>query len=302
MIWTWLGKARSIQDEVPGRDSSTRDGANKLLRRYTYGLDLLSQTTSNKGPYWYHHDGLGSVTDVTSATGASLAWTEYTPFGAPRATAATSQAPVDLFRFTGEYRDGTTGLYHLRARQYDPSTGRFTAVDPISPGVGDPYVGAYGYVGNNPVRWTDPSGRCPVTLLLSFLGGLAGSVVPGPGTLAGAAGGATVGAAFCFAEIAVEGLVISNAVLDQNLFKGATRRELERELRDAGYLPKPGSGRGGEEVWERQLGGRPISLPRHREISPGVTKNIRDTLRNLSQSGGFPGSFSGQGGFVSNGK
>ncbi len=49
-----------------------RDGANKLLRRYVYGLDLLSQTTATKGPYWYHHDGLGSVTDVTSATGSSL--------------------------------------------------------------------------------------------------------------------------------------------------------------------------------------------------------------------------------------
>ncbi|MBI2776491.1 MAG: RHS repeat-associated core domain-containing protein, partial [Chloroflexi bacterium] len=72
---------------------------------------------------------------------------------------ATSQAPVNPFRFTGEYRDSTTGLYHLRARAYDPTTGRFTAVDPVSPAVGDPYVGAYVYVRNNPVRYTDPSGQ-----------------------------------------------------------------------------------------------------------------------------------------------
>lgn len=26
----------------------------------------------DQGPYWYHHDGLGSVSDVTSATGTSL--------------------------------------------------------------------------------------------------------------------------------------------------------------------------------------------------------------------------------------
>ncbi|MBI2777378.1 MAG: RHS repeat-associated core domain-containing protein, partial [Chloroflexi bacterium] len=110
-----------------------RDGANKTLRRYTYGLDRLSQTTPTKGPFWYHADGLGSVTDITSATGASLAWTEYTPFGTIRPSGATSQAPVNPFRFTGEYRDSTTGLYHLRARAYDPTTGRFTAVDPVSP-------------------------------------------------------------------------------------------------------------------------------------------------------------------------
>jgi RHS repeat-associated protein len=52
--------------------------------------------------------------------------------------------------------------YHLRARQYDPTTGRFTAVDPVSPGIGTPAIGAYVYVGNNPVRYTDPSGRNPL--------------------------------------------------------------------------------------------------------------------------------------------
>ena len=35
-----------------------RGGNGKLVRRYSYGLDLLAQTTLNKGPYWYHHDGL----------------------------------------------------------------------------------------------------------------------------------------------------------------------------------------------------------------------------------------------------
>ncbi len=152
-----------------------RTGNGALLRRYTYGLDLLAETTPNKGPYWYHHDGLGSVTDITSATGSPLAWTEYTPFGAPRASAATSQAPTNPFRFTGEYRDATTGLYHLRARQYDPGTGRFTALDPVSPGTGEPYVGAYVYVGDNPVRWTDPSGRC--FIICAIVGAASGAVV-----------------------------------------------------------------------------------------------------------------------------
>jgi len=99
------------------------------------------------------------VTDVTSATGTSLAWTEYSPFGTIRASGATSQAPTNPFGFSGEYRDAVTGLYHLRARQYDPTIGRFLSTDPVGPAIGQPYVGAYVYVRNNPLRWVDPSGR-----------------------------------------------------------------------------------------------------------------------------------------------
>ncbi len=132
-----------------------RDGANKLVRRYAYGLDLLSQTTPTKGPYWYHHDGLGSVTDVTSGSGTSLWWMTYQPFGQPRANASTSQSPVNLFRFTGEYLDSSTNLYHLRARQYDPGIGRFMSTDPVAQPITDPYVAAYVYVSNAPTRLTE---------------------------------------------------------------------------------------------------------------------------------------------------
>ncbi len=99
------------------------------------------------------------MSDVTSNSGTSLWWTEYTPYGAARASASTSQAPTNLFRFTGAYLDTVTGLYHLRARQYYPATGRFLTVDPVSPAISDPYVGSYVYVGNNPVNLVDPSGR-----------------------------------------------------------------------------------------------------------------------------------------------
>jgi len=156
-----------------------RDGNGKLLRRYSYGLDLLSQTTPTKGPYWSHHDGLGSVTDVTSPSGTSLWWMEYTPFGTPRASGSTSQAPVNLFRFTGAYLDTPSGLYHLRARQYDPALGRFLSVDPVAGPITEPAVGAYVYVRDNPCRFVDPAGlaqtpavggSCPVAGFAAALG------------------------------------------------------------------------------------------------------------------------------------
>src|SRR5439155_18722074 len=56
--------------------------------------------------------------------------------------------------FTGEQRDGDSGLYYLRARYYDPAIGRFPSHDPLPTG------NLYAYAGNNPVNFVDPSGLC----------------------------------------------------------------------------------------------------------------------------------------------
>jgi RHS repeat-associated protein len=135
-----------------------RDGNNALLRRYIHGADLISMTTGGS-TYYYHPDGLGSIANLTSSSGATQ-WTyTYEPFGAARTTTKNNtQAPSNPFQFTGQYLDSATGLYHLRARQYDPSTGRFLTLDPLAPTLTDPYVAAYVYVNNRPTISVDPSG------------------------------------------------------------------------------------------------------------------------------------------------
>jgi RHS repeat-associated protein len=134
-----------------------RDGNNALLRRYIHGVDMVSMFTGGAN-YYYHRDGLGSVVNVTSATGGSQ-WTyAYEPFGANRTqTKNNTNAPANVMRFTGQLRD-STGLYHLRARQYDGSTGRFLQVDPVRPVLEDPYIGAYIYANNRPTVFMDPTG------------------------------------------------------------------------------------------------------------------------------------------------
>jgi RHS repeat-associated protein len=60
---------------------------------------------------------------------------------------------ANAFTFTGEQTDASTGLVYLRARWYDPATGRFLSLDPMGDG--------YDYAYDNPVaNLTDPTGRC----------------------------------------------------------------------------------------------------------------------------------------------
>ena len=66
-----------------------------------------------------------------------------------------SQQVTGAWRYTSRRVDAETGLYYYRARMYSPAQGRFLQPDPIGL-QGGPNL--YGYVGNDPLDYTDPSG------------------------------------------------------------------------------------------------------------------------------------------------
>ncbi|KAA8995777.1 RHS repeat-associated core domain-containing protein, partial [Paenibacillus spiritus] len=83
---------------------------------------------------------------------------DYDIWGNPKVTEE-ADSFRNAFRYAGEYWDSDTGLQYLRARWYDPSTGRFITEDTWEgrinhPDSQNPYV----YVVNNPLRYVDPSG------------------------------------------------------------------------------------------------------------------------------------------------
>jgi RHS repeat-associated protein len=62
--------------------------------------------------------------------------------------------------YRGEQYDSDLGLYYLRARYYNPATGRFLSRDPEDGDAIYPIsLHKYLYAGSNPVKYVDPTGR-----------------------------------------------------------------------------------------------------------------------------------------------
>jgi RHS repeat-associated protein len=82
---------------------------------------------------------------------------EYDGFG--NQISSTGSTP-NVYLYRGEAYDSDLGLYYLRARYYNPLTGRFMSRDPEN---GLPWLPMtlhkYLYAASNPINRVDPSGR-----------------------------------------------------------------------------------------------------------------------------------------------
>jgi RHS repeat-associated protein len=102
----------------------------RITTEHIYGHDLIGRIVASGGQgtaTYAHADALSSVQLTTDSSGAEVGTTSYDAFGAIR-----SQTGVQLpFGFTGQQQDGESGLIYLRARYYDPKTGRFLSKDRV---------------------------------------------------------------------------------------------------------------------------------------------------------------------------
>ena len=122
---------------------------------YTIGADLISQERDgNVSVYLY--DGHGSVVGLANESGVVTDTYSYDAFGnLLKYTGSTK----NCYRYCGEQFDETTGLYYLRARYMDTSTGRFISQDTYQGTINDPVsLHKYLYANSNPVTYSDPSG------------------------------------------------------------------------------------------------------------------------------------------------
>jgi RHS repeat-associated protein len=125
------------------------DGEDSFI--YGPGGLPVEQIDSAGEPTYLHHDQLGSTRLLTDASGKAAGAFSYAPYGGVEAKTGTASTPLG---FAGQYTDAESGLQYLRARFYDPGTGQFLSRDPLEALTREPYP----YAGDNPLRFTDPSG------------------------------------------------------------------------------------------------------------------------------------------------
>ncbi|HEX5572881.1 MAG TPA: RHS repeat-associated core domain-containing protein, partial [Ktedonobacterales bacterium] len=66
---------------------------------------------------------------------------------------------TSAYGYDSQRLDAASGLYDLRARSYDPTTGRFLSRDPATSTTTDPLqLDRYVYAAGNPIMQRDPSG------------------------------------------------------------------------------------------------------------------------------------------------
>jgi RHS repeat-associated protein len=132
-------------------------GVTNLSRAYTWGLSLTSQRIPGTSTNFFGYDGHGSTRFLTALNGNITDTYVYDTYG----TLITSTGnTANNYLYGGEQWDPDSGSYYLRARTYNPGTGRFFTADSFEGNNEDPLsLHKYLYVADNPVNNTDPSGN-----------------------------------------------------------------------------------------------------------------------------------------------
>ena len=111
---------------------------------------------------YYTTDANMNVTALIDTSGTIVERTIYDTYGKPTfhtgssfATASATSSCNNEVLFCGYRWNNETGTYHVRNRDYDPLTGRWTRNDPAGPIDG---LNLYQYVRSNPITHRDPSG------------------------------------------------------------------------------------------------------------------------------------------------
>jgi RHS repeat-associated protein len=168
-----------------------KNAAGQPIRResYTFGGDGITQTVTQLNPttgaptstatHAFLHDGHGSVRALVDAATTIVQVYTYGAFGDLLAihnasgafvSASATDALTNLL-FAGEMFDARVGMQFLRARWYNPGTGRFEQLDPFAGDTGAPFsLNKYAYTSGDPINHGDPTGMFDglVGLLMSM--------------------------------------------------------------------------------------------------------------------------------------
>jgi RHS repeat-associated protein len=153
---------QQVLEEKVGSNTSARYVWSPV---YVNALVLRDRDTNGDGTLderlWVQQDANWNVTALVDGSGAVVERYVYDPFGAQTVLTGgfgsrSSSSYGWLYGFQGERVDPVTGNLSMQNRDYDVDLGRFTSLDPIGFAGGN--ANQYGFVENNPVTSTDPTG------------------------------------------------------------------------------------------------------------------------------------------------
>jgi len=145
-------------------DRVLQEKKNNVVKSFVWGSGIdeligykIDNGTNNLS-YYAHHDAIGSTVALTDTLGDVKTRYDFTPYGECTVSGINTN-PGNPYLFTGRRYESDTGLYYYRARYYSAEMGRFLSRDPIGIwGDAGNYGNGYGYAGNNPCGFVDPSG------------------------------------------------------------------------------------------------------------------------------------------------
>ncbi|MDL2357501.1 MAG: RHS repeat-associated core domain-containing protein, partial [Pseudomonadota bacterium] len=152
-----------------GRLLGEYDGAGKALQETVYLGDLpvavlkataLSQQAGTTDAYYVYADHLQTPRVLTRPSDNKMVWRwdNADPFGLDQPDENPAQVGGFIYnpRFPGQVFDRETNNHYNYFRDYAPQTGRYNQSDPVGLGGG---INTYAYANDNPLKFTDPTGR-----------------------------------------------------------------------------------------------------------------------------------------------
>ena len=141
---------------------SERDGGS-FRRHYVWTPDgrllYLIDAAEGNQVFYYHFDRAGNTLALTDATGGVAVAYAHDPFGRLLAQSGALDQPFTFAGAHGLRREGSNGLYHVRARWYDARIQRFLSKEPLWPTLDNPaLLNPYQYALNNPALFVDADG------------------------------------------------------------------------------------------------------------------------------------------------
>jgi RHS repeat-associated protein len=159
-------------------DVTYQQGGNAAIDVIRYGLgargiDYMEKSVNGGTPgqffpiYDGHGNNIGTISRGANNTFNLADRRAYDVWGSVRGGATTGDPNTRYCANLGHKQDDESTLIYMRARYYEPTTGRFVSEDKVRDG-----ANWYIYAGNNPVTSLDNCGKSAASELMAWLGSI----------------------------------------------------------------------------------------------------------------------------------